>query len=263
MHIVPPRKLEGECLQCQAAHVLELTRANQKLENFVLVASHDLRTPLRAMISLIEWVRDDLKSAFGALPDNIEADLSELSAQGQRMRRFLQDLLEFTQVSSTGEASENLDELALIQDCIQFCAVPSSFSVVISDDFPDVHCSRAEFAVVMRNLISNSIKFHDQPEGRIEIDGWAQDGFGYFRVRDDGPGVDEKYSEQIFEMFKTLDSNRGSGIGLGMVKAVTEKYGGQACVSPNPQGRGSDFIFSFPLSKPPEAATGTVRRHRS
>ena len=239
--------MEVDCEECLAAGVAGLRIENQRLEDFVHIASHDLRSPLRAMMSLVEWIRDDLESAFGTLPEAIQADLLEVAAQGRRMDKLLKDLLEFSQIPDACDTDKEFDPAAVIKECIDITTIPEAFAVRVAPELPSVQCSPVEFALVMRNLISNSVKYHDRTGGRVEIDGWTEGRFGYFRVRDDGPGIEPEYAEQVFEMFKTLDSNRGSGIGLGLVKKITTQHGGMAAVLPNPNGRGCDFIFSLPL----------------
>lgn len=237
----------GDCDSRRSTYVAELERANEKLEEFVHVACHDLRSPLRAMMSLVGWVRDDLQSAYGELPDNIASDLSEITAQGARMAKLLSDLLDFSRTGNPDELTKKFDPRGIIDDCIDISDVPKGFSVAIADEMPWVECSPVEFSIVIRNLISNSVKHHDRATGRIEIDAWSEGAVCFFRVRDDGPGIQSQHSAQIFEMFKTSDSNRGHGIGLGLVKKIVTQRGGSVRVEPNPAGRGSDFIFSFPL----------------
>lgn len=244
-----------ECDLCLADHIKKLRIANQRLEDFAHIASHDLRSPLRAMMSLAEWVRDDIESTFGELPDQVDADLAEIVKQGRRMGKLLQDLLEFSQVGNSGSKERPFDPKAVVLDCLDVCALSDDFSVTVADALPAVRCNQVEFALAIRNLVTNGVKHHDRTKGQIVVDGWEENGFGFFRVRDDGPGVDPKNAETIFELFKTFDSSRGSGIGLGLVRKIANEYGGIAKVVSNPLGRGSDFIFSLPLANQP-ACTG-------
>ena len=238
----------ADCQGCEASHILDLKRANEKLEEFTHIASHDLRSPLRAILSLVEWVQDDLARTYGELPENIAADLGEISAQGRRMSKLLTDLLEFSRVGSAAMTIEAFDAFELINECVQITSVPASFVVQIAESMPQIECSPAEFAIVMRNLVANCVKHHDRPAGSIKIDGWEDMDLGYFRVRDDGPGIESKDADRIFTMFQSLNSSGGNGIGLGMVKKIVDQYGGSVRAEANPEGRGSAFIVAFPLN---------------
>lgn len=223
-----------------------LRRSNARLEEFAHIASHDLRAPLRAITSLIEWIGEDLVAEFGPLPEQIGNDLTEVAAQSVRMTKMVDDLLDYSQIGQAQQAPRVFDPRDTVLECLKLLVVPDGFTVTVAEELPQVCCTPIEFSLCLRNIVSNSIKHHDRPTGRIQIDGWDKDGFGWFRVRDNGPGVDQKFADQIFEMFRTLDSSRGSGIGLGMVRKTVQHYGGHAQFEPNPKGRGSDFLFSFP-----------------
>ncbi len=184
---------------------------------------------------------------YGELPENIAADLGEISAQGRRMSKLLTDLLEFSRIGSAAMTVEAFDPLALIDECVQITGLPASFDVQIANSMPQIECSPAEFSIVMRNLVANSVKHHDRTTGSIKIDGWEDIDLGYFRVCDDGPGIESKHSDRIFKMFQSLNSSGGNGIGLGMVKKIVDQYGGSVRVEANPEGRGCAFIVSFPL----------------
>lgn len=229
-------------------HLEKLKAANRRLESFAQIASHDLRSPLRAMMSIAEWVREDIETTFGKVPEQINSDLMELQEQGRRMGKLLQDLLHYSQVGFAGNAPHAFEARSVIQDCVDICAVPEGMHVRVGQEMPNVACSPVEFGLVVRNLISNAVKYHDRSDGEIAIDGWSEGGQAWFRVRDDGPGIAPELAEDVFGMFRTLDSRRGNGIGLGLVRRITDEYGGSSKVLPNPGGRGSDFIVSLPLA---------------
>lgn len=248
MSTLPFAKVEEDAYS-PAVHVVELQNANQKLDAFAHIASHDLRSPLRAMMSLVDWIRDDLETTLGTIPETIAADLDEVSAQGRRMGKLLKDLMDYSQIGHERESYESFDPKPLVAESVLLCAVPPDFTVTLAAEYPAIICSPVEFSLVIRNFLSNAIKHHDRTDGHIDISATQKNGFAHFRIRDDGPGIPPQYASQIFEMFRTLDSNRGNGIGLGLVKRIADQIGGIAIYKPNTDGRGSDFSASFPLAE--------------
>ena len=234
--------------ECLVYDVDTLRAENDRLREFVFRASHDLKSPLRAVIALAEWIVEDLEATFGKLPKNIISDLDEIAAQSTRMSKLISDLLDLSQIGSRDDERMICDPYREIGDCISLCSFPDNFIVSLDESFPAVICSPVEFSLMIRNLLSNSVEHHDQASGTIVIANWESDGFCFFRIRDDGPGIEEEHREAIFEMFKKLGPSKGSGIGLGMVRQIAEHYGGSASVAPNPAGRGSDFIISLPIA---------------
>lgn len=234
------------------AELAELRASNERLESFAYVASHDLRSPLRAILSLVEWIRDDLEDTYGNVPDSVNDDLSELQGQGRRMDKLLTDLLEYARIGTEPSVCDAVQANVLVQDCIKITSAPEEFEITMDEVMPCVKCNPVEFAIIVRNLLSNAIKHHDRGMGSIHVGAWRDGDMAHFRVRDDGPGVPPEYAEEVFQMFRTLDSTRGSGIGLGMVLKIVNSYGGTVAVTANPDGRGSDFTFTLPLAVCPD-----------
>jgi signal transduction histidine kinase len=108
---------------------------------------------------------------------------------------------------------------------------------------------------VFQNLISNAVKYMDKPTGEIRIAATEDESCWTFSVADNGPGIEEKYFDRIFQMFQTLAPSNGgesTGIGLAVVKKIVQMHGGAVWVRSRP-GRGSTFFFTLP--KPNEGTT--------
>lgn len=237
-------------------HVKERTQAlvevNEELENFAYVASHDLRAPLRPLMEVPKWVRETLMEKYGEVPEEVDIDLSEMETHSRRMDKLLTDLLTYSRIGRTKDLSVEVDPIDLIEESIDLSGVPDGFKVDYPKTLPRITCIPTEFNLIMRNLINNAIKHHDSSKGTIRITGEAGPEKVEFTVTDDGPGIDAKFSDKIFEMFATLrprDEVEGSGMGLTMVRKIVSKAGGSVSVGPNPEGRGSIFTVTFPGSQ--------------
>jgi len=224
----------------------ELERSNQELDQFAYVASHDLKAPLRAIINLANWIDED---ANELLPAQSLEYLQKLRGRALRMNRLLDDLLTYSRIGRHDGLIETVPTKALIEDIVELLAPPPGFTVTVNDEMPTLLTARTPLELVFRNLINNAIKHHHQPaQGVVEISAQALGDFVEFAVRDNGPGIEPQYHEQIFGMFQTLrprDEVEGSGMGLAIVKRAIEYRGGAIQVE-SAKGIGTTFRFTWP-----------------
>ncbi len=246
-------KINAELEQRVEARTADLRSANEELERFAYIASHDLRAPLRALMTVPGWLRETLVERYGVVERDLEEDLHEMEVQSARMDRLLTDLLTYARIGQSGEFWEIIDPEAKIRESAQLSGMPEGFEVAIEGELPPVRCIPTEFALVMRNLISNAIKHHDRQQGRIIVTGNNGGDLSVLEIRDDGPGIAQKYAEKVFEMFSTLrprDEVEGSGMGLAMVKKIMERTGGWVRLGDAGGERGAVFQLAFPVGGP-------------
>ncbi len=237
-----------------ARRTADLQAANEELEDFAYVASHDLRSPLRPLMIIPKWIRSNLTQAYGEIRPEIENDLWELERQSKRMDTLLSDLLNYARIGRKEDMTQKIRPVPLIRECVAMAGVPDGFDVHIPEDLPPIECVPTEFNLVVRNLISNAVKHHDKDKGSIIISGVIEDDQLVLSIADDGPGIDPKYAAVVFEMFATLkpkDEVEGSGIGLSMAKKIMDRMGGSVRFYPNSAGRGTVFNLIFPQQKVP------------
>ncbi len=245
------RKVELELEEKQA----ELLRSNKDLEQFAYVASHDLKAPLRAIELLVQWIVEGLD---GYDANNVQENLGLLGRRTQRLNRLLDDLLAYSRAGrKVGDCREtNCHELVL--DVIQLLNPPAGFTVSIDGELPTLETFPTPLEQVFRNLISNAIKHHPGPEGRVVVS-CADRGSDYlFAVRDDGEGIPAQYAERVFEMFQTLkprDQVEGSGMGLAIVNRIVQWQHGRVWLEPAPGGRGTVFKFEWKKRNPTALTT--------
>ncbi len=223
----------------------ELERSNHDLEEFAYVASHDLKAPLRAIKNLATWVVEDTEETLSK--ESLD-HLDTLQGRVLRMERLLQDLLDYSRVGKEQAKVEQVDINEVVQNAIDLTSLPESFSIIAPKDMPTLHTTRVPLELVFRNLFSNAFKHHDKGTGQVIVS-WEDLGDKVaFCVSDDGPGIESRYYERIFQMFKTLkrrDEVEGSGMGLALIKKIIETQGGEIGVS-STLGEGSTFRFTWP-----------------
>lgn len=225
----------------------ELTAANEELQQFAYVASHDLKSPLRAIDNLAEWIIDDLKDT--RIPDVVVHNISRLQERARFMEKMIKELLAFSSAGRYAYPSETVEVNKLISQIVFELALPDEMRVVIDDDLPIFDSPKPPLELVLRNLISNAVKHHDKDCGVIRIS--AQDnGDDYtFSVLDDGPGIDPLYHKKVFQIFQTLKpkaATNSTGMGLALVKRVVEGYGGNVELLSKADERGCLIKFGWP-----------------
>jgi PAS domain S-box-containing protein len=223
----------------------ELTRSNQELERFALIASHDLRAPLRAIKNLAEWIGEYI-SAAGS--HEAQANLLLLRARMERLDGLLSGLLEYSRVGKTNTPLELVDTEWLVAEIVEYVSPRPGFAIECLGPMPKLRTVKAPLVHVLLNLISNALKHHDREQGTIAISARDLGTNIEFTVFDDGPGIDPAFHDRIFGIFQTLkprDEVEGSGIGLAIVKKEIEANGGAVKVVSAPPGRGTAFVFNW------------------
>jgi two-component system sensor kinase FixL len=238
------RKQDGER---QAALMHELKSANEELKNFAYVVSHDLKAPLRAIGSLAEWIATDYADKFD---DEGREHLRLLVGRARRMDALIDGILQYSRVGRADEGRTDVDLDALMHEVIDSLAPPTHIQIAIDTPLPTVHIERTRMQQVFQNLISNAIKYIDKPQGEVHLGCIAEKKTWKFYVRDNGPGIEQRHFERIFQLFQTLvprDRVESTGVGLALVKKIIELHDGSVWLE-SKVGEGSTFFFTLPRS---------------
>lgn len=228
-----------------AAQMTMLEKANKELDQFVYAASHDLKAPLRAVESLSQLI---VKTAKDALPPQAIEYLEIMQSRVQRMGQLLDDLLEYSRVGRIQQKVVDINCHVLVQEIVQLLGPPAEFVISLPDPSINIRTHRAPLEQVLRNLIGNAVKHHGSDSGHIEVTATKSSNLIEFSICDDGPGIDPRYHERIFQMFQTLrprDEVEGSGMGLALVKKIVEDRRGKIWLR-SAEGEGTCFFFTWP-----------------
>lgn len=226
----------------------EIEMANQELKEFAYVISHDLKAPLRAIGSLVDWIYTDYKGRFDSQGKEM---LDLIVGRVKRMNDLIDGVLQYSRVGRIKENRTKINLNKIIQEVIETIAPPSNIHVEIENKLPTIHSERTRIKQVFQNLLNNAIKYNDKENGEIRIFCKANNGCWKFGITDNGPGIDKKYFEKIFQIFQTLaprDKIESTGVGLALVKKIVEMYGGKVWVE-SEIDRGSTFFFTLPKNK--------------
>jgi signal transduction histidine kinase len=228
----------------------ELRRVNQDLHQFALAASHDLQEPLRMVISFSELLR---KGYQGHLTGDGLDYLDFITTGARQMRQLLQDLLTYARAGKEEDEPAELIDLNVVVEQVMANLDPSgeeSGSAVTCEALPSVEGHSVHFVQVFQNLIGNAIKYRGERPLTIRIFAEKIGEEWRFAVADNGMGIDPKYHQQVFGVFKRLHRGpvQGTGIGLAICQRVIERYGGRIWVESH-LDQGATFYFTVPLRK--------------
>jgi light-regulated signal transduction histidine kinase (bacteriophytochrome) len=223
---------------------IALERSNEALQQFSYVVSHDLKAPLRGIASLTRFIEED----FGENMDEMtKENFSLLKSRIQRMEILISAILDYSKIDGEDGKIQKIDTKKNLIDLIDLLGTEENIHIHLQENYPSIYAIPTQFEQVFQNLISNAIKYNDKEEVHIWITCTERNQQCEFTVRDNGPGIDEKYHHQIFSMFRTLQSRdklESSGVGLTIVKKIIEKNKGQIWVD-SKVGEGTSFIFTW------------------
>jgi PAS domain S-box-containing protein len=242
-----------------AVAVGKLEEANNEMKNFVYIASHDLREPLRKIAAFGAMLKTSLEGKIG--PDDTE-NLSFMIDGAQRMTKMIEGLLVYSRVSTKAQAAQTVDLNEIVTQLRQLeLAVlieEKHVTVEVPQPLPSVSVDPVQIRQLMQNLIANGVKYQKKDNiPHITITSKpAADGMIRVEITDNGIGIKPEYHSAVFGMFKRLHTREeyeGTGIGLSVCKKIVERHGGKIGIESEPD-KGSTFWFTVPHTAKPVAA---------
>ena len=222
-----------------------LTQSNRQLREFAHLAVHDLKTPLRGIATLAQWLVGDYREKFD---DEGRRQIDLLVKRVDRMNELIDAILQYSTIARNRNDERPVDLNALLEAVLAEIYPPPNVKITISKKLPVVVCEETHLQKIFYNLLTNAVKFMEKPEGLITIDCTDKPDAWVFSVSDNGPGIAPQHFERIFRLFQTLDGSsqsEGSGIGLTFTRKIVELYGGQIWLT-SELGNGSTFFFTLP-----------------
>jgi PAS domain S-box-containing protein len=225
----------------------ELERSNVELEQFAAIASHDMREPLRMVISYTELLAEHFE---GTLDTRTEKFMGYVIEGAKRMQRLIDDLLAYSRLEARAQSLVPTRAENALRDVLQDMRplIQESAAVITHDELPILLVDPVQLDQLFANVIGNAIKFRREEPPRVHVRADALNGMWRIAIEDNGIGLDKKFSQRIFQMFQRLHERNkyeGSGIGLAVAKKIVERHGGQIWVESN-EGPGTTFYFTLP-----------------
>ena len=230
-------------LEVQKKGLLQkLETSNDMLQEYAHVVSHDLKSPLRSIDALVNWIKED---NTGKLDEASLRNLDLIEATLGRMELLITDVLNYSSIDAKNTERIDVDLNELVIELLSMLYIPNHIEIKFLDSLPTVRGDMIKLQQLFQNLIGNAIKFNDKENGLLEITVEQCNDFYQFAIKDNGIGIDEKYHGKIFDIFHSLKKSKDStGIGLSIVKKIVELHGGEIwCESK--LGKGSIFYFTL------------------
>jgi PAS domain S-box-containing protein len=244
------QKLESK-VQARTYELNQLNQAlkesNKELETFAYVASHDLKEPLRMIVSYSQLLNNQYKAHLDLRANEY---IGYIVDGAKKMYHLVNDILGYSRLGrdSCPEWVSSEEVLKEALDALRF-KIEETETIISYPQMPIVSCRRSELRQLFQNLIDNAIKFCGKGSPLIRISCERQDSFWKFSIQDNGIGIEPQFKSRIFEMFQRLHPSdyEGTGIGLTTCKKIVNHHGGQIWVESEPQ-RGSIFHFTLAAS---------------
>jgi light-regulated signal transduction histidine kinase (bacteriophytochrome) len=227
------------------SYTSSLEKKNNELEKFASIASHDLKSPLRAIGSLTSMIEDELDSK----DEELKSHFGTIRNRVHRMENLLNALLDYSKIERTQNLYELVDFKMVITDVIQQLHPTENVSIEIPEKLPTIRGDYKKMIRVVYALLENAIIHNNEKEITISISTTRTASSVFVTISDNGLGIEEKYFDKIFVIFQTLqrrDEKETMGIGLSIARKIIEDMGGTLTVK-STLGEGSSFTIEIPI----------------
>jgi light-regulated signal transduction histidine kinase (bacteriophytochrome) len=222
----------------------ELLNKNKDLEEFAYVVSHDLKRPLRNIYTLTDWLTEDEDEQLNtAAMDSLHL----IKKQVTQMDLLVEGILNYSLQMDPDQALKEVNAHTLVKRIINGFSA-DHISISLEKKLPRLLFNESQLLQVFQNLIQNAIHHNDKEQIEISINYEVNKVRHKFFIKDNGPGISERYHEKIFELFQKLQTkadDEAIGIGLALVKKIIERNEGKIYVK-SEEGKGATFIFTIP-----------------
>lgn len=230
-----------------------LRQAEVIKREFVQMISHDLRTPLTAILGTFELLSS---GAYGKLSERGQTRVLDAERESERLIGMINELLDIDRLESGHmqllcEDVELQPILRRAGEAVAVIADNKKLKLELTEENPEVYVDEDRIVQILINLLGNAVKY--SPEGGlIKVCAEREKDFVRVDVIDQGPGIPKKDKKVIFERFKQIEDadykrSGSSGLGLAICKALVESHGGMIAVD-SEVGHGSRFWFTIPIS---------------
>jgi len=267
------RKLNASLEKRIQERTAELAQANQELETFIRIASHDLRSPLvniQGFNQLLNKALDTIMRVLAdtALPDEARQALDTsrekavkairfINAGVEKMNGLIRGLLQLSRLGRVPLTLQPLDMNVLLRTVLEAMAfqIRTADAKVTVDTLPDCRADAVLINQVFSNLLDNAVKYRD-PDRPLHLRVWSQnhggkrrdnDAYAVYCIEDNGVGLAPEHQAKIWDLFCRLNPQGGDGIGLKAVQQIVMRHGGEVWME-SEIGKGSRFFVTLPAN---------------
>lgn len=222
--------------------VASLAKTNKELEDYAQIVSHDLKSPLRSIHSLISWIKEDSDKAFS---DQTLGYFSMIENKVEKMDHLIEGILTYSKIDKENLTLENVNTHQIIQSIIDIIHIPKHVTIAIKNTLPILRADRYRIQQLFQNIIGNAVSYIERNPGYVEIASEEYDNHYVISVKDNGVGIAKEHYEKVFNTFQSYTkSEHSTGLGLAIVKKIIEAYNGQIWIE-SKLGEGSIFFVKL------------------
>lgn len=220
-----------------------LEQQNESLNNYAHMVSHDLKSPIRNIHSLVSWVLEDVEKE---LKTGNEESFNLIFQNLHKMDSLIDGILRHATIDSLEEKMAKVDLNFLIREIEQTIYVPQNVKIVIKGELPVLYTGKYRIEQLFKNILTNAVNALEfEEEGFIVVAADENQDKWLFSIKDNGKGIPTHLQAGIFNMFKKLENNAdATGIGLALVKKIINYYKGDIWLS-SEEGIGTTFYFTI------------------
>jgi signal transduction histidine kinase len=240
------KEKEAENIKSLEAYTINLMKKNKELDQFAYITSHDLKSPLRGINNLTEWIQEDMGEQLSAESNKY---FNMLRGRVHRMEALINSILQYSRAGKTEENQERISSKTIVYEVLETQELPANISILVDNELPQVTANKRDLTEVFNVFISNAINHNTSDEPILNISYQKNGSKITFCIADNGPGIAEEFHEKIFTIFQTLerrDEVENIGAGLAIGKKIIEDYGGKVWVK-SELGKGANFYFDWPI----------------
>lgn len=223
-----------------------LEQANRELKDFAHVISHDLKSPLYAVSTVVQWL---IKDHSEKLDEDGKSLVKLIEKRMYQMKNLIEGILRY---SSIGQISTDFEEInlnKLIHEVIDMLNCPENIQIIVQENLPKLFFEKIRIHQIFQNLISNAINAIDKDCGKITISYMDKGNNHLFKITDNGVGIEPGHFKSIFKMFfknpLAKNKEKSTGIGLSVVKKIIDLYKGEIWFE-SERNVGTTFYFTLP-----------------
>jgi PAS domain S-box-containing protein len=224
-----------------------LQYANQELEQFTSIVSHDLQEPIRTIKSFLKLI--DIKLSQGEYTD-LTAYIQKSIGAANRMRELIHNLLNYSQLAKNEVVMETISVHEVVNEALQnlkSAVERSDASIIVDSEVEEFEGDRVQIVQLIQNLLSNALKFTREKDPQVTIRCRRESGHVKFSIADNGIGIAASDMTKVFEIFRRLHTDKtypGTGIGLAICKKIVDRHRGR--IWPESEiGKGTTFHFTL------------------
>ena len=239
-------RLQQEAEEDKKTALKELEGSNIILDNYTHIVSHELKSPIRNINTLTNWIKTDYKNQ---LDKNGRENLDLILANVSKMEALITGILAYSSLDKAKTKDYNINLNTLVNQIINSITKPNNIQLKITNTLPEIKANKKRIQQIFEILINNAIKYSKAEGGKITIGCKSVSDSYLFFIKDQGIGIDKAYHKKIFNIFNKLSNNIDSvGIGLSIVKKIISLYQGDIWVE-SEINKGSTFYFTLPKTQ--------------